>query len=223
MCLCFEAFREERRCFAPRSTARFRPPPGGLFVRRGVVELVLEREDRVREAAAQGLLVSYLQGVVAHEDLQALDVGERLGEPDAAVRVQREFLKALEITDEGRKLEELDLGRTGLRSVPPQIASLGSLKKLGLDYNDLRELPAFVGNFKSLEELSLNSNGGVKLPQTLSNIKGLKVFMGNNALKLRDQQALRRRFPDIVFSFENEFDDAAANEEPAKPRRKTRR
>jgi len=121
-----------------------------------------------------------------------------------------------------QNLEELDLGRNGLRSVPPQIASLAKLKKLGLDYNDLRELPPFVGDLKNLEELSLNSNGGVKLPQTLSGIKGLKVSMGNNALKLRDQQTLRRRFPNLVFSFDNEFDDSAANEEP-KPKARQQR
>ncbi len=122
-----------------------------------------------------------------------------------------------------QRLEELDLGRNGLRSVPAQVAALSKLKRLGLDYNDLREIPAFVGNLKNLEELSLRSNGGVKLPQSLSNIRGLKVAMGNNALKLRDQRMLRRRFPNLVFSFENEFDDSAANEEPAAPRPKARR
>lgn len=116
------------------------------------------------------------------------------------------------------KLEELDLGRNGLRSVPPQVASLRRLKRLGLDYNEIREVPSFVGNLTALEELSLNSNGGAKLPRSLSGVKGLRVSMGNNALTLAAQKALRGRFPNIVFSFENEFDDAAANEEPARPK-----
>jgi hypothetical protein len=117
-----------------------------------------------------------------------------------------------------QNLEELDLGRNGLRSVPAEVGSLRRLKKLGLDYNDIRQLPAFVGDLESLEELSLNSNGGVALPASLAKVKGLKVFMGNNRLKLRDQRALRARFPGAVFSFENEFDDDAANEEPAPPK-----
>lgn len=116
-----------------------------------------------------------------------------------------------------RRLEELDLGRNGLSAVPPQVASLRRLKKLGLDYNNLSAVPAFVGNLTHLEELSLNSNGGVRLPQSLAALKGLRVAMGNNALKLKDQRLLRSRFPNIVFSFENEFDDEAANEE-ARPR-----
>jgi hypothetical protein len=120
-----------------------------------------------------------------------------------------------------QRLEELDLGRNGIRFVPKQIASLRQLKNLGLDYNSLREVPAFVGNLSNLEELSLNSNGGVRLPQSLAKVKGLQVRMGNNKLTLRDQKLLRTRFPNIVFSFENEFDDDSANEE-AKPRPKTR-
>jgi Leucine-rich repeat (LRR) protein len=122
-----------------------------------------------------------------------------------------------------QNLEELDLGRNGIQSVPPQIASLRHLKKLGLDYNDIHEIPAFIGELTNLEELSLNSNGGVKLPQSLAQIKGLKVSMGNDKLTLLDQKRLRARFPNIVFSFDNEFDDSAANEDSPKPRRNTRR
>lgn len=124
-----------------------------------------------------------------------------------------------------QNLEELDLGRNGLSSVPAQIGSLRKLKKLGLDFNDIHNIPSFVGNLKNLKELSLRSNGGVTLPQSLANLKGLTVSMGNNFLKLKDQKNLQARFPGIVFSFENEFDDSAANEEPAKPkaRRKRRR
>lgn len=122
-----------------------------------------------------------------------------------------------------RGLEELDLGRNGIQSVPQQVASLRGLKRLSLDYNEIREIPAFVGDLPNLRELSVNSNGGVALPQSLAKIKGLKVFMGNNRLTLVAQGRLRARFPAAVFSFENEFDDEAANQEPAKPKSKSRR
>jgi hypothetical protein len=122
-----------------------------------------------------------------------------------------------------RNLEELDLGRNGLRAVPVQIASLHKLKRLGLDYNNLREIPSSIGNLKNLRELSLRSNGGVKLPQSLAALKGLEVHLGNNSLKLKDQKILRSRFPKIVFYFNNEFDDSAANEEAAAPKPKARR
>jgi Leucine-rich repeat (LRR) protein len=122
-----------------------------------------------------------------------------------------------------QKLEELDLGRNGLRAVPTQVASLRRLKRLRLDYNDIDEIPAFVGDLPALEELTLRSNGGVRLPQSLSKLKGLRLFMGNNSLKLTDQKRLRGRFPNIVFSFENEFDDSAANEEPTRAKSKARR
>lgn len=121
-----------------------------------------------------------------------------------------------------RKLEELDLGRNGLRSVPVEIGSLRNLKRLGLDYNKLREVPSSIGNLKNLRELSLRSNGGVRLPQSLAALRGLTVYMGNNSLKLKGQQKLRSRFPKIVFHFDNEFDDEAANEQTPAPKPKAR-
>ncbi len=114
-----------------------------------------------------------------------------------------------------QNLEELDLGRNRLETVPPEIANLKNLKKLGLDYNNLHDIPSFIGELKSLRELSISSNGGVKLPQSLSKLSGLKISMGNNYLKLKDQEELRRQFPSATFDFENEYDDDAANEESA--------
>lgn len=121
-----------------------------------------------------------------------------------------------------RKLEVLDIARNGLKIVPPQIARLSNLKTLRLEYNDLRRLPDFVGDFKNLKELSLDSNGRIiALPASVGKLKGLKISMGNDSLKLKDQQSLRARFPQIVFSFEDEYDDSAANESP-KPKSKPR-
>jgi Leucine-rich repeat (LRR) protein len=121
------------------------------------------------------------------------------------------------------QLEVLDLGRNGLRSLPPQVATLRGLKKLTLDYNDIKELPAFVSDLPNLKELSLNANGGVQLPASLSRLKGLRVFMGNNKLTLQAQRSLRARYPNATFSFENDYDDDAANQEAPRPKPKSRR
>jgi Leucine-rich repeat (LRR) protein len=150
----------------------------------------------------------------------ALDARE-IGSEASARRVQSKRLP--DTLANLQKLEELDLGRNGIRTVPAQVASLHGLKKLSLDYNEIHILPAFVGNLTNLQELSLNSNGGVVLPRSLASAKGLKVFMGNNRLTLRDQKVLRTRFPNAVFSFENEYDDNAANEEAPKSKPKARR
>lgn len=113
-------------------------------------------------------------------------------------------------------LEELDLGRNGIKALPPEVASLKKLKKLSLDFNEIHEIPSFVGNLENLKELSLRSNGGVNLPESLKNLNGLKVIMGNNALTLKKQEKLRRIYPNIIFDFENDYDDAIANEDAAK-------
>lgn len=106
-----------------------------------------------------------------------------------------------------QNLEELDVGRNRMKTIPSQIASLQKLKRLALDFNEIHELPPFVGNFRNLQELSVCGNGGIKLPKSLSNINGLKIFIGNNHLKIKDQERLRRLFPKATFSFENEFDE----------------
>lgn len=127
-----------------------------------------------------------------------------------------------------QNLEELNLGHNGIRVVPPEVASLHKLKRLVLDYDSIHQVPSFIGNLTNLKELSLNSNARgpeypIILPQSLAALKGLKLFMGGNYLKLKAQERLRKRFPNIVFSFENEYDDSAANEEPpSKPAANTK-
>ena len=106
-----------------------------------------------------------------------------------------------------QNLEELDLGRNRMTSIPSQIASLQKLRRLALDYNEIHELPSFIGSLKNLQELSVCGNGGIKLPKSLSNLNGLKIFIGNNHLKIKDQERLRRLFPKATFSFENEYDE----------------
>jgi Leucine-rich repeat (LRR) protein len=132
------------------------------------------------------------------------------GQPEALSKV-----KSLPTTIANlHNLEELDLGRNRLESVPAEIGGLKNLKKLVLDYNEIHETPASIGELSNLKELSVCSNGGIKLPESLSKISGLKIAMGNNHLKLKDQEELRRRFPKAAFDFTNEYDDDAANEEP---------
>ena len=120
-------------------------------------------------------------------------------------------------------LEDLNLGRNGLKTVPSVVASLRNLKRLTLDYNELRAVPPFISNLKNLRELSVMANNHIALPDSLATMKGLKIFMGNNALKRQDQQQLRKRFPNIVFDFENDMDDGRANEEPPKSKAKLQR
>ena len=155
------------------------------------------------------LRVLRLYGALDPRDLESNRRGKSKALPDTLGELQ--------------SLEELDLGRNGLGAVPPQVASLRGLKRLALDYNDIRQIPSFVSELPNLEELSVNANGGTELPASLAKIKGLKIFMGNDRLTLAAQKRLRARFPQAVFSFENEYDDDAANQEAPKPGRKSRR
>ncbi|HEV2706830.1 MAG TPA: leucine-rich repeat domain-containing protein [Pyrinomonadaceae bacterium] len=187
---------------------------------RKLEELIIDNGNGCRMNVSLPRSIGQLQNLRVLRLYGALDPRE-IDFADTKPRVQSKRLPDTLATL--RQLEELDLGRNGLRSVPPQVASLRRLKRLGLDYNAIRVIPSFIGNLTNLEELSLRSNGGVRLPQSLAGVKGLKVFMGNNSLTLAEQRNLRSRFPGIVFSFENEFDDDAANEVRAQPKSNARR
>jgi Leucine-rich repeat (LRR) protein len=123
-------------------------------------------------------------------------------------------------------LEELEVGGNNIRVVPPEIGNLHKLKKLTLAFNPVREIPSSVGNLTSLRELSLISSHGqnhpIELPESLTALEGLKVLMGNNYLKLKDQEKLRNRFPKLVFDFSNDPWDGNgagdANEGPPEPK-----
>ena len=112
-----------------------------------------------------------------------------------------------------KNLEILDLGRNGLPYVPSQIGALKKLKILRLDYNDIHEIPPFISNLTNLQELSVCANEKIRLPKSLEKIQGLKVFMGDDCVKHKDQKELKRRFPNILFSFESEYDQSPECEE----------
>jgi hypothetical protein len=112
-------------------------------------------------------------------------------------------------------LEELDLSRSVYKSIPSSIGSLRKLKRLELDFAEIVETPPFLAKLKNLKELSLLYNKGVKLDDSLASLKGLKIYLGNNSLKLAEQELLRRRFPNLVLDFENDMLDGSVNEEPA--------
>lgn len=56
------------------------------------------------------------------------------------------------------KLELLDLCRTGIRVIPPELAVLTALQELRLDGNQIDLLPAAMGRFQKLKVLSLRDN-----------------------------------------------------------------
>ena len=183
-------------------------------------ELIIDNGNGCRMNVALPRSIGRLRSLRVLRLYGALDGRDADGEAPARTARSKTLPETLA---DLQNLEELDLGRNGLRSVPPEVASLRGLRKLGLDYNDIDEVPSFVGDLTNLRELSLRSNGGLRLPPSLAKLKGLQVFMGNNSLKLADQKRLRGLFPAATFFFENEFDDGAANEEPARPRPRARR
>lgn len=102
-------------------------------------------------------------------------------------------------------LEILDLGRNRIDYFPPQIKNLTKLRILRFEYSNIKEIPSFISSLRYLEEIDIRMNGRVVLPNSLSEFKNLKILMGDCELSLKDQAELKKRFPNIIFDFENEY------------------
>ncbi len=73
-----------------------------------------------------------------------------------------------------------------------------------------------------LPDFSRYWNGFTSFPEEILSLKnlrrlnknvGLKIKMGNNYLKIKDQQKLRSEYPNIEFNFEDTYDGESKNEE----------
>ena len=94
-----------------------------------------------------------------------------------------EALKRIELC-KSSGIKTLDLSALGIKSIPPEIASLSKITTLDLSGNSLISLPDFIGNLSSLCRLDVSSNMLIDLPQALFRLKKLKSFSAqNNQLK----------------------------------------
>lgn len=68
----------------------------------------------------------------------------------------------------------LDLRNLGLKSLPPCINQLRTIKWLSLSYNRLKTLPAEIGSLRDLETLEISHNSLKNLPPEICKLKQLK-------------------------------------------------
>ena len=84
-------------------------------------------------------------------------------------------------------IKSLDLGRNGFDKIPGFVFSLSSLEELYFDFNDLKTLPDSISQLKKLKKITLGDNYKITLCK-------------------KEKERLKRRFPKIIFDFENEYD-----------------
>eukprot|EP00727_Mastigamoeba_balamuthi_P007343 m51a1_g3229 hypothetical protein (1409) ;mRNA; f:92241-99014 len=71
-------------------------------------------------------------------------------------------------------MQNLNLGRNNITSLPDGIGQMGGLKSLDLGGNGLTSLPASIGSLSGLKSLSLGGNNLKTLPVELGKLKGLQ-------------------------------------------------
>ena len=81
-------------------------------------------------------------------------------------------------------LEQLNLFRNQLISLPDSIGNLRDLRHLSLPCNQLRTIPSSLGNLEHLEVLNLSYNQLSTLPDSIGNLGQLEALnLSNNQLK----------------------------------------
>uniref|UniRef100_A0A3Q2NWF1 Leucine rich repeat containing 18 n=1 Tax=Fundulus heteroclitus TaxID=8078 RepID=A0A3Q2NWF1_FUNHE len=89
--------------------------------------------------------------------------------------------KAIHITQEGRR--RLTLSNMGLTVFPKCLFKLSNVDELDLSRNLIQTLPANIGSFTSLRWLDLHSNKLESVPESIGNLVGLThLNLANNCL-----------------------------------------
>jgi len=80
-------------------------------------------------------------------------------------------------------VEEVDLNRLGLTSLPAELGALTRLKKFACHYNNVQSLPESIGLLFNLTQLNLIQNQLRDLPESIGSLVQLEVlFLGCNQL-----------------------------------------
>jgi Leucine-rich repeat (LRR) protein len=142
--------------------------------------------------------------------LEKLDLcgGQDPRPPGTQPTQRHEFPKSM---SQLKRLTYLDWGKNGLAEIPDFVKDLPHLKELRFGWNmEVRVFPPFLTNLHELQTLRLEADGLSDIPQFLSKAPRLSLIsLGNNCSITTSEpkkKALVRRFPNIKFDFEDEYD-----------------
>jgi Leucine-rich repeat (LRR) protein len=79
-----------------------------------------------------------------------------------------------------RRLQDLNLYSSDLKTLPKGISKLKRLEVLDLYYNELSTLPRNLGRMKRLQQLALSNNQLIKIPTTLGRLKRLNALYAHH-------------------------------------------
>lgn len=91
----------------------------------------------------------------------------------ATQKVWKSLSQALQKPD---SVFRLDLSKTKLKEVPPEVFQLTELRELNLSRNQITEIPENIYKLTNLQRLYLNNNRLTQLPQRIGTLKNLQVL-----------------------------------------------
>mgnify|MGYP001051470214 CR=1 FL=1 len=105
-------------------------------------------------------------------------------------------------TNVNGRIIRLNIGDTGISSLPEEIGLLSDLTYLYIGESDLTELPSEIGQLSELEELHLHSNFLSGLPKEIGELENLNILNldGNLISALPDEIVELRALTSLVLS-----------------------
>lgn len=107
------------------------------------------------------------------------DLEEAMKTPRAIIRLNLSKSKLKSIPPqvfELYNLEELDLSKNQIKTIPPDIAKLKKLRVLNVGKNKLEDLPREIGSLKLLEKLDASRNNLFNLPKEIGGCESLEYL-----------------------------------------------
>ncbi|HZG01462.1 MAG TPA: leucine-rich repeat domain-containing protein [Chitinophagales bacterium] len=100
------------------------------------------------------------------------------------------------------KLENINLLKTALVSLPPEIGRLQNLKALYVNWGRLSNVPPEIGLLQNLEHLDLSGNELTSLPTEMSRLNKLKTLrLAANPISEPEQQRIKSLLPNCHVQF----------------------
>ncbi len=129
--------------------------------------------------------------------ISTLEAAEKTTRPDTVTMLsfnQLELRTVPEIVYQFPKLEELDLSKNLLTTLPARLtADIPTLKRLSVLYNVISSDSVFITSNKHLQSLNLQGNKLKQIPASVRQNRRLEsLWLGNNKLTELDIKTLRR-------------------------------
>lgn len=127
--------------------------------------------------------------------ISTIELAEKCDKPDTVTRLYFNQLNLETIPNvvyRFKNLEEIDLSKNQLTSIPAELTKIPKLKRLQLNFNELTDTSIHFSRNKHIDAINLQSNRITRIPTEIKKNRRLNsLWIGNNNLEKIDNQSFR--------------------------------